>query len=70
MKTTTIDLYYFKLRLRKYRIVKDGYLGYQCDVWRLWFPFWIQMGFSNTFSSIEKAEEYIRIKNTIKYVEK
>ena len=48
------------MKLKRYRIVTDRYLGYECQVWRLWFPFWIQMGLTNTHRSIEDAEEYIR----------
>ena len=51
------------MRLKKYRIVRDRYLGYECQVWRLWFPFWVQMDFTNTHSTIENAKEFIMIKN-------
>ncbi len=45
---------------RKYRIQKDGYSGNEVRIWRMWFPFWIQLGGSNTFRSIEGAEQYAR----------
>jgi len=43
----------------KYRIVSDRYLGYECQIWRWYWPFWVQMGFTNTHSSIEDAKRYI-----------
>jgi len=39
----------------KYRIVKDGYAGYEAQVKRWWFPFWVQIGFANTNTSVERA---------------
>lgn len=47
------------MKLKKYRIVRDGYCGYECQVWRLWFPFWVQMNFTNTHSTLEGAINYI-----------
>jgi len=47
------------MKLIKYRIVKDQHAGYECQKWRLWFPFWVQMGYVNTHSSLERAKEYI-----------
>jgi hypothetical protein len=47
------------IKSRKYRIVKDGFAGYEAQVWRWWFPFWTQIGFTNTHSTIEGAIEYI-----------
>jgi len=43
----------------KYRIVTDRYLGYECQVWRWYWPFWSQMNFTNTHHSIEAAKKYI-----------
>jgi hypothetical protein len=48
------------MKLKKYRVVRDLYLGYECQIWRLWWPFWCQMGFTNTHRSLEEAKEYIR----------
>lgn len=48
-----------KIRFKKYRIVKDNFLGYECQCWRLWFPFWIQMGWTNTHTTIENARKFI-----------
>jgi hypothetical protein len=39
----------------KYRIVSDGYAGYEAQVKRWWLPFWVQIGFTNTSSSVERA---------------
>ena len=48
------------MRIRKYRIVRDKYRGYECQVWRLWFPFWVQMNVVNTHISLESAIHYIK----------
>ena len=48
------------MKLRKYRIVRDNYCGYECQVWRLWFPFWLQMNGVNTHISLESAIHYIK----------
>ena len=47
------------MKMKKYRIVKDGYLGFEAQVWRWWWPFWTQMNFTNTHLTIEKAIEFI-----------
>ena len=48
---------------RKFRIVRDTYSGYEAQIWRPWFPFWIQMSTrtrgANTHSTIEAAEIFI-----------
>ena len=55
--------------LKKYRIVRDTYSGYEVQTWRLWFPFWLQ-GATNTHRTIEKAKEYIKnLKNKVVYYE-
>lgn len=51
------------MKLKKYRIVKDGYLGYECQVWKLWFPFWVQMNCGNTHRTIEAAKAFIKNSN-------
>ncbi len=53
------------MKFIKHRIVTDNYLGYECQVWRLWWPFWVQIGFVNTFSTIEEAKNYIKNRNTV-----
>ena len=57
------------MKYKKYRIIRDSYLGYECQTWRVWFPFWIQ-GKTNTFKTIEEAENYIKTGGVIKYVNK
>jgi hypothetical protein len=47
------------IKIVRYRIVKDRFLGYECQKWRLWHPFWIQMNFCNTHQTIEKAIDFI-----------
>jgi hypothetical protein len=44
--------------MAQYRIVRDTYNGYEVQVRRWWFPFWVQLGFSNTHTSIERAEAW------------
>ncbi len=43
-----------------YRIVRDRFAGYEVQIWRWWWPFWVQAGFSNTHASVERAEEWAR----------
>ncbi len=58
------------MKIIKYRVVTDTYLGYEVQIWRLWFPFWVQCGFCNTHHSIEKAKEFInKSKQIIVYTE-
>lgn len=47
------------MKLQKFRIIADNYNGYECQIWRLWWPFWTQMDCVNSHSSIEKAKKYI-----------
>ena len=49
---------------RRYRIVKDNYLGYEVQS-RMWFlPFWFECNsgrdIANTHSSIEEAKKFIQ----------
>ena len=43
----------------KYRIVADRFGGYECQKMRWWFPVWLQMGYTNTHSSMDAAKKYI-----------
>ena len=43
---------------RKYRIVNDGYCGYEVQKWTIWCPFWTQLGWCNTHRSMADAEIY------------
>jgi hypothetical protein len=44
--------------MAEYRIVRDNYAGYEVQARRWWFPFWVQCDFSNTHTTIERAEEW------------
>lgn len=54
----------------KIRIITDKYCGYEVQCRRWYWPFWIQLGGSNTHSSILDAESYaVRVsKRFVKYV--
>lgn len=47
----------------KYRIVKDHYLGYECQIKRWWFPVWYELSdknlWTNTFPTIDEAKQFI-----------
>lgn len=58
-------VFFMGIKVIRYRIVRDNYLGFECQKWRLWFPFWIQMDFGNTHPSIEKAISYIENDRTV-----
>jgi hypothetical protein len=58
-KSVLPAVFFLGIKVVRYRIVKDNYSGYECQKWRLWFPFWLQMGFSNTYPSIEQAIKFI-----------
>lgn len=45
--------------MAQYRIVHDKYCGYEAQARRWWWPLWWQIGFTNTHSSVESAEEFI-----------
>ena len=57
------------MKLKRFRIVKDNYSGYEAQIWRVWWPFWTQMGFTNTHTTIEDAERYIRNSMFVNYVD-
>lgn len=44
----------------KYRIVVDAYAGFEVQIKRWRFPFWAQLDFTNTHSSLEGAKRYIK----------
>ena len=52
-------VFFLGIKVVRYRIVRDSYNGFECQKWRIWFPFWIQMGFTNTHPTLEKAINYI-----------
>jgi hypothetical protein len=43
----------------RYRIVTDRWSGYEVQVWRWWWPFWV-MPRVNTHTTLEAAENYAR----------
>lgn len=44
----------------KYRIVTDGFNGYEVQVKKWYWPFWVQHGWVNTHSTLSGAERYVR----------
>ena len=42
-----------------YRIRRDNFAGFEVQVWRWWFPIWVQLNCVNTHSSVEKAEAFL-----------
>lgn len=48
----------------KFRIVSDNYNGYEVQIKKWWFPFYVQCwedGYhTNTFSSIDEAKEWVK----------
>ena len=52
-------VFFLGIKVVRYRIVRDNYLGYECQVWKLWFPFWCQMNYTNTFHTLERAIAFI-----------
>ena len=53
----------------KVRIVRDNYCGYAVQVWRWWFPFWIEP-YTNTHVTVEDARRYARVcmEDIVEYV--
>ena len=45
--------------MKRYRIVRDRYAGYEVQFRRWWWPFWKMAGV-NTHISVELAEAYAR----------
>jgi hypothetical protein len=45
--------------MKKWRIVRDNYAGYEVQCRRLWFPFWIQVRV-NTHRTLEGAKDFLR----------
>jgi hypothetical protein len=48
------------MRVKRYRIVTDNYLGFKEQVWSLWFPFYVHMIGSYTFYTADDAESFIK----------
>lgn len=54
----------------QYRVVRDDWAGFECQIKRWWWPFWSQMDSTNTHSSLEDAKAYINEhKNKVLYSE-
>ena len=59
----------------RYRIVTDNYCGYEVQRWCWWWPFWTDTfggKITNTHSSVEKAEAWLRSRTTervVKYID-
>jgi len=50
------------MKKKCYRIILDEHAGYEVQIWRIWFPFWVQkhhVGHINTFSTIVHAKAWI-----------
>lgn len=43
-----------------YKIVADRWAGYEVLVWRWYWPFWVQLGGTNTHSNLEDAKRYLK----------
>lgn len=58
----------------KYRIVEDSYAGYEAQIKRWWWPFWVEIGdpLTNTHLSIDRAEKFIekhrKVGKVVKYL--
>ena len=46
-----------KLSWSRYRVVRDHYAGYEAQIKRWWFPFWLMIGV-NTHGTEEAATRY------------
>ena len=48
----------------KFRIITDNYRGYEVQIKRWWFPFWVECwrdGMVNSFSSVDDAKKWIKV---------
>lgn len=43
---------------RKYR-VWHFYKSFHIEVWRIWFPFWVKISFSEYYQTPEEAKEFL-----------
>ena len=48
-------VFFMGLKIIKYRIIRDNYGGFECQKWRWYYPFWVQMEVVNTNTTIEQA---------------
>lgn len=49
------------MKITKYRIVKADWSGYEVQVWRLWFPFWVQTAFNSAYDNLDSAKRCVDI---------
>lgn len=45
----------------RYRVVRDCYLGYECQKRRWWSPFWVELPLPNTYASLDAAIKAIEM---------
>ena len=50
---------FMDITIEKYRVVTDTYLGYEAQQWKWYFPFWVQVYYCNTGSTIEYSLKLI-----------
>ena len=51
-------------RWKKYRIIEDKYLGFEVQVWRIWFPIWTEFSLgTNTHPTFDAAYEFAEFHN-------
>lgn len=43
----------------RYRIVTDKFCGYEAQFRWWWMPFYMEMGFTNTHTTVERARSFI-----------
>ena len=58
-------VFFLGIKVIRYRIVRDNYCGFECQKWRLWFPFWLEIGYVNTHMSIDAAISFIKNDGTV-----
>lgn len=46
----------------KFRIIYNEYNQYTVQVYKWYFPFWIEAEYGNSFSTIKKAKKYIEFR--------
>ena len=59
------SVFFLGIKVVRYRIVRDNYCGYECQKWRIWCPFWIQMDFTNTHPTVDGAIDYIKNRGVV-----
>lgn len=42
----------------EYRIVTDAFAGFEVQLRRWWWPFWVEADYVNTHATVEAAERY------------